>query len=217
MIIIGIVVIILVISELNKKNKVDREKKYITNLNSSDSITYYIRNNAPDKYNFYFQENDLLEQEADKIKEYINERYVKGKELKDEYKKTEDIYIMANVYSYIHNYIDNDDFKYNNDYISEKIVNDGIEKTPIRKKDGYLDNGIEKYKLIEKDYPYTEYIYVLTERGKVLYKMLYSAYGYLTNRKKIINNEAYKEEIRNIIDNECIKIKRNEYMYKIID
>ena len=213
--VVGIIVIIYLISQLINKNKVDRERNYITDINNDDRISYYLKTHALENYKFYFEENNILAEESNKIKEEINNRYTKGKKVNDKYLKTEELYIFMSVYDYLDKYVDSYEFKKNN--IKETQITKGIEKTPMRKRDGYFDNGAEKFTTIEKDCPYTEYKDILNERGIVIYKMLYSAYNYLYNSGTVIKYEEYKDSLKEIIDNGYRITKYNEYRYKIID
>lgn len=215
--IVGIIIIAYVISQLIKKSKNDRERKYITDMNNPDltGIEYHIKTKAKEGYGFYYDENKILVEECKQIKDYINTQYTKGVEVKDIYLKSEELYILMSVYEYLDKFIYTYDFK--KDYVKETQTIKGIEKTPMRKRDGFMANGAEQFKIIEKDCPYTEYRSILNERGIVIYKMLYSAYGYLFESGTVLKNEGKRNYYKTIIDNGFVSEKENKYQYKIID
>ena len=216
-IIVGLVIIAYIVSQLIKKSKSDRERKYITDMNNPDltGIEYHIKTKAKEGYGFYYDENKILVEECKYIKEYINSQYTKGVQVKDIYLKTEELYILMSVYDYLDKFIDSYEFR--KDYVKETQTIKGIEKTPMRKRDGYMANGAEQYKIIEKDCPYTEYRHILNERGVVVFKMLYSAYGFLFDSGTVIKNEALRNYYKTVIDNGFISVKDNPSKYKIID
>ena len=217
-IIVGIFIIAYVISQLIKKSKNDRERKYITDMNNPDltGIEYHIKTKAKEGYGFYYDENKILVEECKKIKDYINTQYTKGVEVKDIYLKSEELYILMSVYDYLDNKLINS-YDFNKEYIKETQTIKGVEKTQMRKRDGFMANGAEQFKIIEKECPYTEYRKVLNERGIVIFKMLYSAYGFLFESGTVIRNEAKKNYYKTVIDNGYISEKDNKYRNQIID
>lgn len=194
-----------------KNRNLSREKDYISKVERIDSFEYVINKYLEAGYKLKAEEKEELILEKNEILNYMKDLYFKeGHEIKSKYVKSEDEYIMTQIYLFydkkLYDYYDLE----KEGSIQKLDVENGIEiiKTPGGAE--YDEEGNVKVdadgKVVfkpdkENKVPFTKVTYQLNKRGIVKYKIYLASLEYFKN---IRIREDTIDSIKKDIDNKSI-------------
>lgn len=216
-IIILIVIGIALAVKFYKNRNKSKEKDYISEIADTDRFESIVNKYLSSGYKLLYEEKENIEKEKDDILEYIKSIYFRqGHEIKSQYLKSIDEYLMV----YIMNYYDNElyqDYELKKEGAIELIDKEygTVEETrfhgAVYDENGEIkvdENGKPILNTEKINVPYTDYIYKITNKGIVKCKIYLSSLKYYENKR--VRPEVVKE-YEKYIDSKELRRRNKEY------